>query len=146
MRVARQERLPVEQTWAYHSWWSGATPQWNGPGPATPGGLAPHPYNNFLSVCISTFQSILHLFNSFCTQLLMNVSNTCQWIQNTMHMYSKENRWVDTHTQFNTIPMYTQRFPHCSLFPATFIIFNSTHNSAHMLRSLRLAPQCPAFS
>ena len=75
MRVARQERLPVEQTWAYHSWWSGATPQWNGPGPATPGGLAPHPCNNFLSVCISTFQSILHLFNSFCTQLLMNVSN-----------------------------------------------------------------------
>jgi len=33
--------IPVEQTWAYHSWWSGATPQWNGPGPATPGGLAP---------------------------------------------------------------------------------------------------------
>ena len=25
-------------------------------------------------------------------------------------------------------------------------LLNSTHNSAHMLRSLRLAPQCPAFS
>jgi len=67
--------IPMKRTWAYHSRWSGATSQWNGPGPATPGDLAPHPCNNFLSVCISKFQSILHLFNSFCTQLLMNVSN-----------------------------------------------------------------------
>jgi len=34
-----------------------------------------------------------------------------------MHMYSKENRWVDTADRYilNTIPTYTQRFPHCSL-------------------------------
>jgi len=32
---------PMKRTWTYHSWWSDATPQWNGPGPATPGGLVP---------------------------------------------------------------------------------------------------------
>jgi len=110
--------IPMKRTWAYHSQWSGAISQWNGPGPATPGGLAPHPNGTDLGLpllvvwchipAITSYQSVLARFSLFCT---------CS---------------IHTSLFIITIPCY--------------IHYQLNTQLRTMLRSLRLAPQCPAFS